>query len=59
MLRERKESGLSVKAWGQEQGLAEHIYYMTCELNDIGMMPLPFTEQKILQSIFACHRNFA
>ena len=27
MLRERKESGLSVKAWCQEQGLAEHIYY--------------------------------
>ena len=27
MLREQKESGLSVKAWCQEQGLAEHIYY--------------------------------
>lgn len=27
MLRERKESGLSVKQWCQEQGLAEHIYY--------------------------------
>ena len=27
MLQERKESGLSVKAWCQEQGLAEHIYY--------------------------------
>ena len=27
MLRERQESGLSVKAWCQEQGLAEHIYY--------------------------------
>ena len=27
MLRDRKESGLSVKAWCQEQGLAEHIYY--------------------------------
>ena len=27
MFREQKESGLSVKAWCQEQGLAEHIYY--------------------------------
>ena len=27
MLREQKGSGLSVKAWCQEQGLAEHIYY--------------------------------
>lgn len=27
MLRERKESDLSVKAWCQERGLAEHIYY--------------------------------
>ena len=27
MLRQRKESGLSVKEWSQEQGLAEHIYY--------------------------------
>lgn len=27
MLRQRKESGLSVKEWCQEQGLAEHIYY--------------------------------
>jgi len=27
MLRQRKESGLSVKAWCQEQGLAEHVYY--------------------------------
>ena len=27
MLREQKESGLSVKAWCQERGLAEHIYY--------------------------------
>ena len=27
MLREQKESGLSVKAWCQEQGMAEHIYY--------------------------------
>ena len=27
MLREQKESGLSVKAWCQEQGIAEHIYY--------------------------------
>ena len=27
MLREQKESGLSVKAWCQEQGLAENIYY--------------------------------
>ena len=27
MLREQKESGLSVKEWCQEQGLAEHIYY--------------------------------
>lgn len=27
MLREQKESGLSVKAWCQEHGLAEHIYY--------------------------------
>ena len=27
LLREQKESGLSVKAWCQEQGLAEHIYY--------------------------------
>jgi len=27
MLREQKESGLSVKEWCQEQGLAEHVYY--------------------------------
>lgn len=27
MLRAQKESGLSVKAWCQERGLAEHIYY--------------------------------
>ena len=27
MLRQRKESGRSVKAWCQERGLAEHIYY--------------------------------
>ena len=27
MLREQKESGLSVKAWCQEEGWAEHIYY--------------------------------
>ena len=27
MLRQRKESGLSVKEWCQEQGMAEHIYY--------------------------------
>ena len=27
MLREQKASGLAVKAWCQEQGLAEHIYY--------------------------------
>lgn len=27
MLREQKESGLSVKAWCQAQGMAEHIYY--------------------------------
>ena len=27
MLREQKESGLSVKKWCQERGLAEHIYY--------------------------------
>ena len=27
MLREQKESGLSVKEWCQERGLAEHIYY--------------------------------
>lgn len=27
MLRQRKESGLSVKQWCQERGLAEHIYY--------------------------------
>ena len=27
MLRQRKESGLSVKEWCQEQGLTEHIYY--------------------------------
>lgn len=27
MLREQKESGLTVKEWCQEQGLAEHIYY--------------------------------
>ena len=27
MLRQRKESGLSVKEWCQERGLAEHIYY--------------------------------
>lgn len=27
MLREQKGSGLSVKAWCQERGLAEHIYY--------------------------------
>lgn len=27
MLREWKESGLSVKTWCQKQGLAEHIYY--------------------------------
>ena len=27
MLREQKESGLSVKAWCQERGLAEHVYY--------------------------------
>ena len=27
MLREQKESGLSVREWCQERGLAEHIYY--------------------------------
>lgn len=27
MLRQRKESGLSVKEWCREQGLAEHIYH--------------------------------
>ena len=27
MLRQRKESGLSVKEWCREQGLAEHVYY--------------------------------
>lgn len=27
MLRQRKESGSSVKEWCQEQGMAEHIYY--------------------------------
>ena len=27
MLREQKESGLSIKEWCQERGLAEHIYY--------------------------------
>ena len=27
MLRQRKESGLSVKEWCREQWLAEHIYY--------------------------------
>ena len=27
MLRQRKESGLSVKEWCREHGLAEHIYY--------------------------------
>ena len=27
MLRQRKESGLFVKEWCREQGLAEHIYY--------------------------------
>lgn len=27
MLRERKESGLSVKEWCREQGLAEYTYY--------------------------------
>ena len=27
MLRERKESGLSVKAWCAERGIAEHVYY--------------------------------
>ena len=27
MLRQRKESGLTVRDWCQEQGLAEHIYY--------------------------------
>ena len=27
MLRQRKESGLSVKEWCQEQGLTEYIYY--------------------------------
>ena len=27
MLRERKESGLSVKEWCRERGLAEHVYY--------------------------------
>ena len=27
VLRQRKESGLSVKEWCREQGLAEHIYY--------------------------------
>ena len=27
MLRERKESGLSVKEWCQERGISEHCYY--------------------------------
>ena len=27
MLRERKESGLSVKAWCQDRGISEHCYY--------------------------------
>ena len=27
MLRERKESGLSVKEWYRERGLAEHVYH--------------------------------
>ena len=27
MLRDRKESGLSVKAWCAERGIAEHVYY--------------------------------
>jgi hypothetical protein len=27
MLRERKESGLSVKAWCSERGITEHAYY--------------------------------
>ena len=27
MLRQRKETGLSVKEWFQEQGLAQHIYF--------------------------------
>ena len=27
MLRERKESGLSVKAWCSERGITEHTYY--------------------------------
>ena len=27
MLRERKESGLSVKAWCAERGITEHAYY--------------------------------
>ena len=27
MLRARKESGLSVKAWCAERGIAEHVYY--------------------------------
>ncbi len=27
MLREQKESGLSVKQWCQERGLPKHIYY--------------------------------
>lgn len=27
MLRERKESGLSVKAWCAERGISEHAYY--------------------------------
>ena len=27
MFRERKESGLSVKEWCRERGLAEHVYY--------------------------------
>ena len=27
MFRDQKESGLSVKEWCQERGLAEHIYY--------------------------------
>ena len=27
MHRERKESGLSVRAWCQEHGISEHVYY--------------------------------
>ena len=27
MLRERKESGLSVRAWCSEHGISEHVYY--------------------------------